>query len=268
MVNICADFAGRHNLRFSTNPDVEKSKTKCIIFSKNIRDRLQVAPILLNGTPLPWVEKLKHLGNILQNDNSMEKDVGSKRGKFIGKIHSLNQDLYFCSPNLLIKLYNIYCCSFYGSNLYDLYCRNLERFYSSWNIAIKIVFKLPHATHKYLIESISESLHPKVMMCSRFISYIKLCMVSSKQAVCFLSNLFHDDLRTQAGKNIDGIATECNMRLEALTSRKVKTTMGYAKMPQAENWRVDLIREIIGDDSIVPLSNDEKEDILHFACTS
>ena len=58
------------------------------------------------------------------------------------------------------------------------------------------------------------------------------------------------------------------MRLEALTSRKVKTTMGYAKMPQAENWRVDLIREIIGDESIVPLSNDEKEDILHFACTS
>ena len=58
------------------------------------------------------------------------------------------------------------------------------------------------------------------------------------------------------------------MRLEALTSRKVKTTMGNAKMPQAENWRVDLIREIIGDESIVPLSNDEKEDILHFACTS
>ena len=27
-----------------------------------------------------------------------------------------------------------------------------------------------------------------------------------------------------------------------------KTTIGYAKMPQAENWRVDLI----GDESIVP----------------
>ena len=81
MVNICEDFAGKHNLKFSTNPDAEKSKTKCIIFSKNIRDRLQVAPILLNGTPLPWVEKLKHLGNILQSENSMERDVGNQAWK-------------------------------------------------------------------------------------------------------------------------------------------------------------------------------------------
>ena len=44
--------------------------------------------------------------------------------------------------------------------------------------------------------------------------------------------------------------------------------MGYAKMPQAESWKVDLIREIIGDEYIVHLSNDEKEEILHFACTS
>ena len=131
--NICKYLAGKHNLTFTTNPDAEKSKPKFILFT---------------GTPLPWVEKLIHLGNILQNENSMERDAGAKRGQFIGKIHSLNQDLYFSSLQF-------------------------ERFYSSWNFAVKIIFKLPHASHKYLIESISESLHPKVMMCSRFISYIK-----------------------------------------------------------------------------------------------
>ena len=47
-----------------------------------------------------------------------------------------------------------------------------------------------------------------------------------------------------------------------------KTTMGYAKMPQAESLKVHLIRDIIGDEYIVHLSNDEKEEILHFACTS
>ena len=139
MVNICKYLAGNHSLTFSTNPHAEKSKTK-FIYSQGI---------LFTGTPLPWVEKLKHLGNILQNENSVERDAGAKRGQFIGKIHSLNQDLYFSSLQF-------------------------ERFYSSWNFAVKIIFKLPHASHKYLIESISESLHPKVMMCSRFISHIKL----------------------------------------------------------------------------------------------
>ena len=268
MVNICDDFAQKHNLRFSTNPDVEKSKTKSIIFSKNLRDQLLVAPIILNGTPLPWVQKLKHLGNILQNDNSMEHDMGSKRGKFIGKIHSLNQDLHFCSPHLLIKLYNIYCCSFYGSSLYDLFSANLERFYSSWNMAIKILFKLPYATHKYLIETISKSLHPKVMMCSRFITYIKQCMVSSKRIVCFLANHCHGDLRTQVGRNNHGITSNCSRSFEELSSFKVKTSMGYAAVPEDESWRVDLIRELIENQVDVPLSKDEMEDILLFACTS
>ena len=245
MVNICEDFAWKHNLKFSTNPDEEKSKTKCMIFSKNIRDRLQVAPIMLNGTPLPWVERLKHLGNILHNDNSMENDVALKCGRFIGKIHSLNQDLHFCSPHLLIKLYNIYCCSFYGSNLYDLFSAKLEKFYSSWNIAVKIVFKLPHATHKYLIEAISSSLHPKVMMSSRFINYIKQCMHSSKQAVCFLAHLTHADMRTHVGRNILGISRDCCTNFEDLTSQKVKSSMRYAPVPEDEEWRVSLIRELL-----------------------
>ena len=38
--------------------------------------------------PLPWVEDMKHLGNILQSDNSMIKDI--MRAKFMGE-YSLSQ---------------------------------------------------------------------------------------------------------------------------------------------------------------------------------
>ena len=55
MVSICEKFAKKRGLMFSTNPDSVKSKMKCIIFSKNNRDRLNVSPIYLNGDPLPWV---------------------------------------------------------------------------------------------------------------------------------------------------------------------------------------------------------------------
>ena len=55
MVDICQEFATRRNLKFSNNENPEKSKTKCLIFSKNLRDRQNILPILLNGDPLPWV---------------------------------------------------------------------------------------------------------------------------------------------------------------------------------------------------------------------
>ena len=70
------------------------------------------------------------------------------------------------------------------------------------------------------------------------------------------------------GKNINSISRDCNLSFKELTSRRVKTTMRYAAMPEAESWRVNLIREIIDTEATVPLSIDEKEDILHFACTS
>ena len=74
-------------LRFSTNPNPVKSKTKCIVFSKKVRDRVGVAPVKLNGDNLPWVAELKHLGNVLECNNTMKRDIAIKRGKFIGKLN-------------------------------------------------------------------------------------------------------------------------------------------------------------------------------------
>ena len=87
MVRICEKFASDKSLKFSTNEDPVKSKTKCIIFMKGKTP--EVEPILLNGDPLPWVKEVKHLGNTLQADNSMKTDCILKRGRFIGKVNSL-----------------------------------------------------------------------------------------------------------------------------------------------------------------------------------
>ena len=84
----------RSLLSFSTNVNPEKSKTKCIIFSKKAQDVSQVVPIILNGDPLPWVAQVKHLGNTLQCDNTMRMDMSMKMGKFIGKLSSLQQEFH------------------------------------------------------------------------------------------------------------------------------------------------------------------------------
>jgi hypothetical protein len=55
MVNICSEFMRKKSLKFSTNINIEKSKTKCIIFCKKPKDRSNVTPVLLNGDSLPWV---------------------------------------------------------------------------------------------------------------------------------------------------------------------------------------------------------------------
>ena len=60
MMKICEKFAGDNNLKFCTNLNPDKSKTKCIHFSKK---RIDLAQIVLNGNLLPWVDSALYVGN-------------------------------------------------------------------------------------------------------------------------------------------------------------------------------------------------------------
>ena len=69
------------SLKFSTNPVIEKSKTKCIIFNKENLNTDIILPIILNGQQLPYVSEIKHLGNIFQLDKSTTNDFNVKARK-------------------------------------------------------------------------------------------------------------------------------------------------------------------------------------------
>ena len=146
-------------------------QNKCIIFSKKAGDKKNLASIELNGVPLKWVPSLKYLGSILQEDNSMELDINAKRMTFNGKIHSLFQEFYFLDTSVMMKLYDLYTQSFYGSNLWDLFSSKCDKIYRAYNVSVRQTFKVPRETHRYLIELISDSVHPKVFLSSRFVKF-------------------------------------------------------------------------------------------------
>ena len=130
MINKCSDFMELRKLKFSTDKNPSKSKTKCIIFSRKAKDRTGVAPVKLNGDDLPWVPERKHLGNILQCNNSMTRDIAVKRGKFIGKLNSLSQEFHYASPDVYMRILNIYAISFHGSSLWDIFSKDRDKVYA------------------------------------------------------------------------------------------------------------------------------------------
>ena len=73
MVDLCSRFVSARNLTFGTNVDSQKSKTKCIMFSKKSKANF------LDGNKLPWVDNVKHLGHTLQSDNKMTMDIVKKK---------------------------------------------------------------------------------------------------------------------------------------------------------------------------------------------
>ena len=58
MLVVCEKYASTHNLSFSTDPNPNKSKTKCMAFLLKKRN---LANLSLCGNKLPWVNVGKHL---------------------------------------------------------------------------------------------------------------------------------------------------------------------------------------------------------------
>ena len=214
---------------------------------RKVAARQDILPILLNQDPLPWVDTVKHLGNKLESDNSMRQDIAMKKGNFIGKVNSLSQEFHFASPDVLLKVIDTYCTSFHGSGLWDLYSNNCERLYKAWNVCMRLTYKLPWTTHRYLIETISGHLHLKVMLASRLVRFLDSLKKCNKLGVRFLAGISEGDLRTVLGQNMAGIAAEVDAVADRLTPGLVKTKLKYFEVPEDQEWRVKILDEILHD---------------------
>ena len=77
MINLCQSFCEMMNLKFGTNENPKKSKTKCIVLSSK-KIKFNIVDLKLGDHCLPWVDQVKHLGHTLQSDNSMSIDINQK----------------------------------------------------------------------------------------------------------------------------------------------------------------------------------------------
>ena len=266
MVNICQDFASSKNLQFSTNENPKKSKTKCLVFSKKAIERGNIEPIKLAGVPLPWVSQVKHLGNMLQQDNSMKVDMGQKRGKFIGKMQSLFQEFSYVDPSTFMRIISIFNTSFYGSSLWDLFSTDCEKLYKSWNVTVRQVFNVHRCTHRYLIEAISGTVHPKVELLSRFVTFYKSLIKSSKLGVRMLARISERDCRTVMGRTLDRLSKLCSLKdIMELSSSHVRRDIVYHEVPDDELWRISMINELIEFD-IEGFSDLEVAEMKDYIC--
>ena len=112
MVHICETFAAEYDIKFN------EKKTVAILFGKGESPECHLK---LNGQPVTWEREVKHLGNIVTSDLTDARDCARKRSFCIGSVNKLLGSYGKIQSNVLCKLFQIYCCSFYGS---ELWCCN------------------------------------------------------------------------------------------------------------------------------------------------
>jgi hypothetical protein len=270
MLNTCEEYAAAHNLRFSMDPDPIKCKTKCLAFTSK---KTELPKMMLCGNPLPWVDHCKHLGNFIQNKyDGMKQDLLIKRAQYIDKNNEMEQEFYFCHPQTKFKVNKIYNSHFTGSLIWNLFSNEAVKLESSWNKSVKIMYDLPYATHRKLIEPISDSQHIKRILIQRFLNFLKQIQKSSKSVTTMLLNVCKYSVRSTTGSNLRKIMLESGRddinQLENINIDVIE----YHPLSDEDKWKIPIIKEIIdvkhGRMNVDGFSFEELDEICGHLCVA
>ena len=184
---------------------------------------------------LPYVVESKHLGHLINTDESMDHDLLLKRREFIGKFNSLRQELGQQDPYVYLRLIKTYLLHLYGSPLWHLSGAGVEKLWCTWHVLLRSLFSLPLATHRYILEGISSTEHLKVTVLKRFSKFHDKLVISNNPLIRNLYSIQCGDMRSSLGRNIHELAVNTSYR----------SNIPIHPVPPGEEWRVQLVRELL-----------------------
>ena len=270
MVKISETYMREHKILFSAK------KTKCIYFAnKNSDQKDIIEQIEVAGKKIPWAASASHVGNSLHEDGTMDQDIKVKRAQFIDDVQTLQQEFYKCHPEVQSKLTSLYCSSCYGSNTWNLFSTWANKYFTSWNVNLRLMWDLPYNTHRYFYEHLSQTRHLKVLLLKRFLRFILSISTSDNSACKMLLYTCYRNVRSTTGANVKNIelAAKEIILLENLQKsiHRVVEKLHFEQIPLTETWRIAVLKELalVKQEYLkVEGFNEEEEDqILRFICS-
>ena len=250
MLRMCEEFATENNLQFSTDPDPAKSKSKCM-FMQGSKKLPRPASLKLYGWSLPWVRTANHLGHELSEDCNMVQDMLCKRADFIQKSTEVRETFGFAQPNQIIQCVITYCSSMYGAMTWPLFSDKAKQVFNCWSTCVKLAWKVPRATHTYLVDNLLAGGNPSMKSCilARFCKFYQSLRNSSCLAVRVLAALCSKDVRSATGSNLSNIAKMIKLDPNWDNLAMVKRALLdiKAEVPARDCWRIQCLTKFLAE---------------------
>ena len=276
MIDICSDHADENSLEFSTDPNPVKSKTKCIAFTNG--GNIDLPPVYLKDTVLPWCDRVVHVGNTLHKSGTMEQDIKEKRAIYIDRCMELNQEFLSSPYEVKLKMHRLYNSHFTGSALWNFSSAGFDKLCNSWNVNIRIMLDIPRDTHCWIVQSLDNGCHLRKMLFSRYIKFLSSIATGRRASLKFLLSNVYQSMHSPTGTNIRQIMLETDIRIiPGLTTKASLKNYTVYTEPEGQDWKVGLIKgildvrekrwEVLFDEECDGLNDEELKLIIHEACT-
>ena len=165
MVAICEQFADEFNVKFNG------TKSKLLIY-KGKGCNIGTKSINVNGDIVHSSESADHLGHrisVKDKDSMISAGIAS----FWKAYNIFMSDFGSVYSFLKCKLFQQYCCSFYGANLWLLNSNRCMDICVAWRKALRQLWRIPYRTHNRLVALLSGTLPLEMGLERRFVKFAK-----------------------------------------------------------------------------------------------
>ena len=261
MLRLCERFANEFNVTFNTR------KTVAIHFGKLNNSEITNS-VILNGDKVEFKEYVRHLGNFVSKNLSDTKDCNEKRGAFIGSVNKLIGNFGNLAWSTRARLFQSYCCSFYGSQLWSFSSKDFDKCCKAWNIASRKVLDINYRSHTWTLGPLLGQQHISDQLKVRSVKFYNALSKSKNELVKAVFLNAKSDARTPIGHNIALLREIYNIDIQADLSVCIDKI--YDIVPELSEEQVAILSTSVelldSRDGLlsVPLSNAEVESLLFY----
>ena len=247
MLKVCEDYAHKSNLKFSTDPDPRKSKTKCLYMCGKTANVNYPAPLKLNNQNLPFVKEALHLGHYLHESCSMDHDVQVKKAQFINTSVEIRDIFAFAEPTQVLTAVRVYASHYYGSMLWQLDSDLVGQFCRTWSTCVKLSYNCPRSTRTWVVENLlaTEFHTVQTELMARYVSFHKSLQKSASTEVSFLVEMSKEDERSTTSKNLHFIQDQTGLDPLKSNSAQIKNSAKKSDIPEGQIWRISTLNYLL-----------------------
>ena len=156
----------------------------------------------VNNKIVPRCDSAIHLGHLLHTENTTSELIEQAIIDFNKSFNGFIARFGSCFVSTKNKLFQQYCCSMYGSQLWDLTSKTVEKMLTQWRKAHRLALTVPPNTHNDLLPLIADNMSLRSILDCRYLSFYKSIATSKNSIVSFTAKYKLFDSTSTLGKNM------------------------------------------------------------------
>ena len=130
----------------------------------------------VDNSPIESVTSFLHLGHLLTSTLCDSEEITNRRAEFIGQVNNVLCFFRKLSSFVRYRLFQSFCTSYYGCELWSLDNKNIDGFCAAWRQGVRKSWNIPPRTHSYLLPLICDCLPIFDELCLRFLRFAFKCI--------------------------------------------------------------------------------------------